>query len=297
MTDQAPVRLKTLLADYPGTKALKSGSLRSDMVTFDFAEVSRANKGFKRVVRDLEFDFAELAITTFLMAKAYGKPLVLMPAVIVGRFQHPYIIYNSERGHLNPGDLAGRRVGIRAYSVTTAMWIRGILANDYGVDLNKVQWITFEEPHVAEYRDPVTATRAAAGKDPVEMLLNGELDAAVVGDGVPSDPRLKTLIPDPAAAAQDWYQRNGAVQINHMMVVKQSVVDSNPEIVEEVFRLLKESKQAAAIPGERDDTPFGVEANRQNLEVAIEYVYQQGLIPVRFTVDELFNDVTRKLGK
>jgi 4,5-dihydroxyphthalate decarboxylase len=282
-----------LLGDYPSTKALKSGALQSELVTCDFAKVARASNGFKRVVRDLEFDVAELAIVTFLMAKAHGKPLVLLPAVMVGRFQHPYIIYNAARGPLAPGDLNGRRIGIRSYSVTTVTWLRGILADDYGLDADTVKWITFEAPHVAEFVDPPSVQRAAPGKDLVTMLLEGELDAAIVGDGVTDDPRLKTLIPDPAAAAQAWGRKNGAIQINHMVVAKQSLSESNPAALKEVFRLLAESRRLAIEQGAKLDTAFGLEPNRRNLEVAIDYVYRQGLINRRFTVDELFDDVTR----
>jgi 4,5-dihydroxyphthalate decarboxylase len=249
------------------------------------------------VVRDLEFDFAELAIVTFLMAKAHGKPLVLLPAVVVGRFQHPFIIYNAERGALAPGDLEGRRVAIRSYSVTTVTWIRGILANDYGVDLDRVRWVTFEDAHVAEFKDPPSVERASVGKTPLDMLLAGEVDAAVVTEPL-TDPGLKTLIPDPAAAAKAWQEKNRTIQINHMVVVKDTLSRSNPDVVQEIYRLLVESKKAAGLPkaGELDTTPFGLEANRRNLEVAIDYVHQQRLIPRRFEVNELFDEVTRSLG-
>jgi 4,5-dihydroxyphthalate decarboxylase len=129
------------------------------------------------------------------------------------------------------------------------------------------------------------------------MLLAGELDAAILG-AVPNDPRLKPLIPDPAAAADAWRRKNRALQINHMVVVKESLSKSNPQAVREIYRMLLESKRAAGLPakGELDANPFGVAANRRNLEVAIDYVYRQGLIPRRFAVDELFDDVTRALG-
>ena len=291
-----PRRLRTLLGNYAGTRALKNGELPSSRVAFDFAEVDLPQNAFKRVVRDLEFDVAELAITTFLIAKAHGKPLVLLPAVVMGRSSHPFIAYNAERGVLAPGDLAGRRVGIRSYSVTTVMWVRGILQNDYGVDLDRIKWVTFEAPHVAEFRDPPNVEPAPEGKDMVSMLLAGELDAAVLG-AVSNDPRLKTLIPDPAAAARDWQTRKRAVQVNHVVVAKASLSKSEPEVVREVYQLLLASKTAAGLPaaGEIDPIPFGVEANRRNLEAAIEYAHQQRLIPRRFEVDELFDDVTRTL--
>ena len=272
------LRLKALLGDHPVTQALKRGRVSTPSLSFDFADVKVPHTAFKRVVRDLEFDVAELAIMTFLLAKAHGKPLRLLPAVLTARFQHPFLVYNSEKGSLDPRDLPSRRVGQRSYSVTTATWIRGILAEDYGVDLAKVRWVTFEEPHVAEFRDPPNVERAPAGKDMIAMLLAGELDAAIVGEA-PKDPRLKTLIPDPAAAAQSWKDRHRAIQINHMVVVRQDC-----DGAEEIYRLLCRSRQAAGNP---PMNPFGLEENRRNLEAAIDCVYRQHMIPHRFSVEEL----------
>jgi 4,5-dihydroxyphthalate decarboxylase len=236
------------------------------------------------VVRDLEFDVAELALVTFLLARAHGKPLRLLPAVLTARFQHAMLVFDSSKGTLSPRELEGRRVGQRSYSVTTATWVRGILAEDYGVNLDKVRWVTFEEPHVAEVRDPPNAERAPAGKDMAAMLLAGELDAAIVGEP-PEDPRLKTVIPDPATAAHAWCKRTGAsIQINHMVAVKSSVP---PELSGQIYRQLLESRAAA---GDRQAHEFGIEQNRRNLEAAIDCVYRQGMIPRRYAVEELFED-------
>jgi 4,5-dihydroxyphthalate decarboxylase len=289
--------LHALIGDYPVTAALKSGAVRSPHVSLEFADVKPVSAGFKRTVRDLEFDVSELAIVTYLIAKAHGKPLTLLPAVLVGRFQHPLIVFNAERGPLGPRDLAGKRVGVRSYSVTTGAWIRGILADDYGIRPEQVNWVTFEEAHVAEFRDPPNVVRAAAGAKLVDMLLAGEIDAAIVGDGPPSDPRIKTLLPDPAAAARAWHAKHGAIQANHLVVVKESLARSNPQAVREIYRLLVESKRAGRLPrpGELDLNPFGVEANRRNLEIAIDCCYRQGLIPRLFPVGELFDETTRTL--
>lgn len=287
--------LKTLLGDYPNTRALRRGELTSPAVALDFADVPQVASAFKRTVRNLEFDVSELAIVTYLMAKAHGKPYVLLPAVVLGRFQHPFIVYNSARGELRPRDLNGRRVGIRSYSVTTSMWLRGILANDHGVDIDSVRWVTFEEPHVAEFKDPPSVERAPEGRELLKMLLDGEVDAAVLRDTTLTDPRLKRLIPDPDQAARDWHARNRAIQINHMVVVRDSLSRSNADAVREVYRLLREAKRLGPAPGAPDMNPFGLEANRRNLEVAIDYVHQQRLIPKRYKVDELFDDVTRSL--
>jgi 4,5-dihydroxyphthalate decarboxylase len=276
------MRLKALLGDYPVTAALKKGEVKSGGLELDFAEVKLPQNAFKRVVRDLEFDFAELAIVTFLLAKAHGKPYRLLPAVVTARFQHPLLVFNAEvKGSLRAEQLAGGRIGQRSYSVTTATWLRGILAEDHGVDLDSIEWVTFEDPHVAEFRDPPNVTRAAPGKDMREMLLAGELDAAIMGE-VPDDPRLKSVIPDAARAADEWRRKKGAIQINHMVTVKDSV---SSETASQAYEMLVKSREAAGSP---QMNPFGIEENRRNLEAAIDCVWRQKMIPRRFSVEELF---------
>ena len=298
MASIEPMKLKALLGDYPVTERVKSGAITSPLVELDFVDTNNPVSYFKRVVRDLEFDVAELALVTYLIAKAHGRPLVLLPVVLFSRYQHPYLVYNAERGVVRPEDIEGRRVAIRSYSVTTSTWIRGMLAADHGVDLSRVRWLTFEEPHVAEFKDPPNVERAPADRNMTEMLLAGEVDAAIVGDIANLDPRLKTVFPDPRAAAQAWRERHGAIQINHMVVVSQKLSRANPEIVREVYRMLSESRRAAPATGPEgwDPSPCGVEANRRNLEVAVDCVYRQGLVPRRYAVDELFDDVTRALN-
>ena len=296
MATTMKVKLNTMLGNYPNTKALKSGGVRSDLIDFDFAEVKVANTLFKAVVRDAKYDVDELAIVTYLQAKAYGKPYVLVPAVIVSRGQHHTIAYNPERGALKPSELNGKKVGVRAYTVTTGTWVRGILASDYGVDINKVEWTTFEDPHVAEYHDPAIVKRAPAGKDLTQMLRDGDVAAGIVGDKLP-DPKLKHLIPDADAVARTWAERHHGVPINHMLVVRQELSRSRPDVVNDLFRQLHESKRAAGLAdgGELDPYRFGVEACRPILEIIIDFCHRQELIPHRMSVDELFDDTTRAL--
>lgn len=288
--------LRTLLGDYPNTFALKKGEVRAPGIDFDFADVKVPNTAFKDVVRDLKYDVAELAIVTYLQARTHGKPLVLLPAVVVGTLPHPFLAYNAERGRLAPADLNGRRVGIRAYSVTTAAWIRGILQNDHGVDLDSIQWVTFEDPHVAQYHDPASAERAPAGKQLGQMLLDGEIDAGLVGAADLKDPRLQPVIANPDEAAKTWCRDNDALPINHMLVVKESLRQSNPAAVKEIFRALRASKPAAPAPDGFDTIRFGVENIRRSLALIINYSVQQKLIARRFDVDELFDEVTRELN-
>lgn len=280
------MRLRTLLGDHPGTKALKSGSIKSDLVVFDFADYSPTNKGFKPMVREGAFDVSEMAIVTYLMAKSFGKPMVLLPNVVVARFQHGHALYNAKQGTLKPADLNGKRVGIRSFTTTTGAWLRGILANDYGVDLNSIDWVTFEDAHVAEFRD--TTKRAPAGTPIIQMLLDGELDA-VLGEKV-EHPDLKPLFPDAGAEEKAWFAKHGVVPINHMVVVKQELSEKYPEAVREVHRLLSDSANGAAAAPR-----FNADEMRRSLEMIIFYTAQQGLIPRAYTVDELFDDATRAL--
>jgi len=274
-------RLKALLGDYPCTEALKQGRVASDSVALEFAAIQPPSSGFKRVVRGLEFDIAELSMTTFLMARAAGKPYRLLPAVVLARLQHDRLVRDAERPVFGPGELHGRTIGLRMYSVTTAMWLRGLLAEDHGVDPSRIRWVTFEEGHVAEFADPAWVERAPSGKDLIAMLLAGEIDAAVTGDAKLSDPRIVPVIPGVAAAAQAWRARKGAIQVNHMVVAKDTVSEA---AAAEVSRMLGASIRAAGSP---EMNPYGLEANRRNLEVVIDYVHRQGLIPRRYGVEEL----------
>jgi 4,5-dihydroxyphthalate decarboxylase len=289
-----PLTLQTLLALNQHTRALRSGELQSPLVNFDFADVKTVNKMFKALVREQRFDLGELAIVTFLQAKAYGKPYVLLPAVAVARGQHHTIFFNPERGPLNPGDLNGRRVGVRAYTQTTGTWVRGFLQEDYGVDFKSIHWITFEAPHVAEYTDPPWVQRAPEGKQLLQMLLDGEIDAAIFGSENPEGTPLQPLIPDAAEVAAHWAEKHGGVPINHMMVIKEAITEARPDVVREVYRMLKESTAAGPSKG-TGALRFGVEAARKSLETIIRYSECQGLIQRRFSVDELFDDVTRSL--
>jgi 4,5-dihydroxyphthalate decarboxylase len=286
--------LQTLLAVYPNTEGLRNGRVRSPLVDFAFADVKTANKAFKALVREQKFDVGELAIVTFLQAKAYGKPYVLMPAVVVARGQHHTIFFNPKRGHLKPGELNGRKVGVRAYTQTTGAWVRGFLEEDYGVNFQRVQWITFEDPHVDEFTDPPWVERAPEGKQLLQMLLDGEIDAAIFGSENPEGTALRPLIPNAEEAAARWAEKHGGIPINHMTVIKESISKDRQDVVREVYRMLKESTAAGPSNG-AGALRFGVEAVRTSLETIIRYSERQGLIPRRFSVDELFNDVTRSL--
>jgi 4,5-dihydroxyphthalate decarboxylase len=281
------MRLRTLLGDHPGTAALKNGSIKSDRVTLDFADYSPTHTGFKPMVREQAFDVSEMAIVTYLMARSFGKPMVLLPSVVMARSQHAFALYNARRGTLAPGDLNNKRVGIRSFTTTTGAWLRGILANDYGVDLDSIDWVTFEDAHVAEFRD--TTMRAPQDKQIVQMLVDGVLDA-VLGEKS-EHPDLKPLFPDVGSEEKSWFAKHQVRPINHMVVVSEALSAGHPDVVREVFSLLQQS--AARAPAA--SPPFSAEEMRRSLQMIIRYTAQQRLIPREFAVDELFDDLTRTL--
>ena len=287
MNDMTTLRIA--IGDYPHTLPLKRGEITSPSLKLDFVEVKPMHKAFKPMVREHAFDASEMALVTYLQAKAYNKGLRLLPAAMLARFQHGCMLFNAARGKLDPANLPGCRVGVRSYSQTTGAWLRGIIENDYAVDLSRVHWVTFEDAHVAEAKDPPGVIRAAADQDMTKMLIDGELDAAIYGAELPQDPRLQSVIPDPEAAARAWYGQHGLVPVNHMVVVTDSLARSNPRVVAELYRLLEVAKAASGRPaaGEIDTAPFGKAANRPCLELLVNYAVQQRLIPRRLAVDEL----------
>jgi 4,5-dihydroxyphthalate decarboxylase len=282
----AATTLKIAIGDYPHTLPLKRGDITSTWLTLDFVEVKPMHTAFKPMVREHAYDASEMALVTYLQATAYRKGLKLLPAAMLARFQHGTVLYNSERGTIGPKDLAGKRIGVRSYSQTTGVWMRGSLQNDYGVDLSGVQWVTFEDGHVAEAKDPPGVTRSKG--DITEMLLAGELDAAIYGAAMPKDARLKSVIADPEGEAKNWYAKHRLVPVNHMVVVTEELATANPDAVAELYRLLEASRKAAGQGGEIDTAPFGKEKNRRCLELLIGYAVQQKQIPQPLSVDDLW---------
>ena len=287
---RSPVTLRVAIGDYPHTLPLKRGEITSPDLQIEFVEKKPMHTAFKPMVREHAFDVSELALVTVLQAKAYNKGLRLLPAAMLSRFQHHTCLYNSARGELRPADLAGKRIGLRSYSQTTGAYIRGIIETDYGVDLGGVQWVIYEDGHVAEAKDPDDVIRAQPGADMTQMLIDGEIDAAIYGAAMPDDPRLKSVIPDPDTAALAWYKKYGVVPVNHMVVVTDEAMQAHPEAIAAFYRLLEEGKKAAGLPkpGEIDTVLFGREANRPCLDMLISYAVRQNLIPRKLAVDELW---------
>src|SRR5499433_2912099 len=213
----APV-LKTAVATYAHTKALKDGRVTAPGVKLEHVEVSPIVAAFRRMVRTLEFDVTEMAITTYLTARAHGKAFTALPVFVMRQFHHSPIVYNVNSGVQSPKDLEGKKVGVRAYTVTTGVWTRGILASEYGVDLGKITWVVVDEEHVQEYQKPANVMERP-GANLAEMVAKGEL-AAAIGAGQVNSPDVKPLIANARDAEAAWYRTTGIYPINHTVVVK-----------------------------------------------------------------------------
>ena len=302
--------LSVALANYGHTRALQDGAIGSDKVALEHIEVSPITTAFRRMVRGLDYDVAEMALSTYLCALAHNKPMTALPVFVLRRFEHGGIVYNTRSGIKSPSDLAGRQVGVRSYTLTPGVWVRGILQSAYGVDLDRVTWVLVGDEHVAEYVAPPNVVSAPPGSDLASMLLSGEVDAAI-GAGNVDSPQVQPLIPDPRHAAIDYFHRTGVYPISHTVVVKDQLLQDNPWLAEELFSLFRGAKEqylkaltAGAPPGSRDSgdeamlqmrqvigddpLPYGVDANRRTLERFIEFNVEQKIIPQPVGVEDIF---------
>jgi len=277
-----PLILRTALGKSPLVRALKEGSVASDCVGFDFVEVDPVTRAFRRMTRAMEFDLCEIALTTHAQARAYGKPITALPVVLLSGLHHGALICRRDSPLRGPADLVGRRIGVRAWSQTTGVWVRGVMHDEYGIAHDAMTWVTEEDAHVQEFSDPAFVERIAPGQDLRAMLLSGEIDAAVALAGL--DPaQIRTVIPDADTAAAAWQRRTGVYPINHVVVVKDALLAAHPWLADELMRLFTESRARVA-----DAVPYGIAANRPAIELLMRYATEQGLIPRPYRVEELF---------
>lgn len=296
-----PVTLKTNLADSALAKAVKAGEVSSPIVDFDFCGPQTANQGFKPMVREGKFDAGELAIVTYMQALDYGKPLVLLPAVMVGRFQHQFFVCRKERSPMDPKTLEGKLVAVRSYTQTTGVWVRGILQDEYGVDLSRLKWLCWDDAHLAEYSDPDDLVIRADPNGPKlnEIALSGKADAVIPAADLLAHPDMRTVIENPDETGRKWGEKYGCGHVNHFFAVHSALPKERPDAVREIFRVLKESKERAGLPkpGEIDQLPFGFENCRKSIDLVARYAYEQKIVKKLYKAEELFDDVTIRLGE
>ncbi len=305
---EPPVQaLNIALGNYGLTKPLKTGQVACGRLPLNYVPIEQIVPAMRRMCRGLEYDICEMAFTTYVCARAYDKPFTAIPVFVTRNFHHWAMFYNVKSGIRQPKDLEGRKVGVnRGYTVTTGLWARGILQSEYGVDLNKITWIPTDDEHVAEFKGPPNVDYKFRGRPMRELLLSGEIDAALGEVGVDA-PEIKPLIPDARNVAFDYFRRTGIYPINHGVVVKNSLLKEHPWIVAELMHAFEAAKaiylkdlqgsaglssrdkaaaENAAVVG--DPFPFGIEANRKALEAITQFAVDQKMVPRKYTVEELF---------
>lgn len=288
--------LKAALADYPHVKALKDGTVRSDTVAFEWETVNPITRAFRRMVRTGDFDFCEIALTTLAQAEVFGKGLTALPVVVFRGFHHAALMCPVDSPLHGPKDLVGKRIGVRAFSQTTGIWLRGILLDEYGVDHRSITWVTEEDAHVQEYADPPNVERIGPGRDLTAMLMAREIDAGIALPGLDAA-RVRPVIADPDDAASAWYKKTRAYPVNHVVCVKTALLREHPGLGGELMRMFVEAKAAAREPSAEaryaaivgpDPLPYGLEANQPGIELCLGYAAEQGLVPRVYKPEELF---------
>jgi 4,5-dihydroxyphthalate decarboxylase len=309
-------KLKTVTRTQGNNQALKEGIVKPRTFEFDFVEIPVLIDGFRRMVRGLEFDICEMALSTYVCAREHGTRFTALPIFLVRAFHHGAILVNTKAGINTPKDLEGRRVGVnRGYTVTTGLWARGVLQQEHGVDLSKITWVLSGDEHVAQYQPPSNVVPVEPGKKIADMLIAGELVAAI---GVDVDhPDVKPLIPNAAEAGLEALRSRGHYPANHLIVVRDELLEAEPALAQDVFEAFAESKRlyverlkagtienptavdrtyarVMEITG-RDPLPYGIEPNRAMLEEWVDHCLTQRIITRKVDVDGLFAPATRNL--
>ena len=306
------------------TEALKNGDITIPGIKLNFVEIKPQIAGFRRMIRNQEFDICELASTTYLIARSMGKPFKALPTFFNRRFHHHGILVHPNSSIKTPKDLEGKKFGVRAYSVTTGVWTRGVLQNEYGVDPSKVTWYYDDEDHVTELKLPDNVKRVPEGKSLAQMMADGELDAGMAGNAglgragapkegwneqkIPSTDNYVELIQNAEEVEAAWYKKTGIYPCHPTIVIKDTVAAEHPDLPRKLFDALLESKNRylkKLHSGEADDKiannfrklakivgpdplPYGLDNNRPAIQTLLKYAVQQKLIDSERTIDDMF---------
>jgi 4,5-dihydroxyphthalate decarboxylase len=279
----APLTLKTAIGTYPHTRPLKDGSIASARLCLEHVEITPANRAFRPMVNQLAYDVSEMALVTHILAQAVGRKIVGVPVVMMQQSAYGMLLVRRDSPLRDPRQLEGHIVGVRAFTQTTGVWLRGMLHDQFGLDLDGLRWVTFEAAHVDGFVDPPNVRRVEAGVSLVDLLRSGQIDAAA-GLEPAEYPDLRTLIPHALTVEADWIRQTGIRPINHTLVVRQDVVQANPWITSELFSLVQAAKHAVGDGAPAD----GLEPNRGALTLLARYAFEQHITPRTLTPEELF---------
>ena len=311
-------RLRTVFRTTGVTAALKNGEVAPSNLLLAFEEVPVLVNAFRRMVRELAYDICEMALTTYLCARAHGKPFTGLPIFLVRGLHHDKVLRHVHSGLRTPKDLKGQTVGVhRGYTVTTGVWARGLMSDEYGLDLDSITWLLSGDEHVAEYKPPANVVRLVGSSDLVQLMFSGEIQAGV--NLQVDHPDLAPLVPNPTQAALQALKQRDFYPINHLLVVRDEVLERSPDVAVSLFHAFAEAKnlylQGLATDVEpvsnsdetievhrrvmeitgKDPLPYGIEPNRKMLETLIRYATEQHIIPETVSVSSLFPTSTHDL--
>jgi 4,5-dihydroxyphthalate decarboxylase len=316
------LHLSIAVAEAPHTAAVRSGFIPIEGIEPEILTIKPQIAAFRRMVRGLEFDVCELAPTTYIIARAYGYPLIALPVFFLRRFHHSGLLVRPDAGIKNPKDLEGKKVGVRAYSVTTGVWTRSVLINEFGVDDSKVNWVVDDEEHVTELRLPTNVSHTRDGVSLADMMASGELAAgfhgnagvgrsgAPTGDWKELEADYPDLFPNAVELEAEYFRRTGIYPMHGTLVVKESVIKENPWVAKSLYNAFLQAKnewlaKLDTAPADNasdkkysalrkivgpDPLPYGLEANLPTIRALEETAFQQKLTPKRMSVEELFLD-------
>jgi 4,5-dihydroxyphthalate decarboxylase len=319
------VHLKIAIAEHAHTAAIRDGSIPIEGVDAEFVTVKPQIGAFRRMVRDVEFDVCELAPTTYIIARAYGAPFVALPIFVVRRFHHSGLLVRPDAAIKTPKDLEGKKVGVRAYSVTTGVWTRQVLIDEFGLDSSKVTWVVDDEEHVTQLKLPANVVHAPEGTSLADMMASGELSAgfgAAAGIGRTGNPTsgwkeveadYPDLFPNATQLEAEYFGRTGIYPMHGTIVVKDSVLAEHPWVAKSIYDAFDRAKKewlARLDAGEAtsaadkkylklreivgpDPLPYGLQENLKTIEALEATAFKQGLTPRRMSVYELFVDPQR----
>lgn len=281
------VVLRTALGGHDHVKPLREGRVRSSRIVFDFVDLDPLPKAFRLMVRGDDLDLCEMAVVTHLLACHYGSGLTGLAIPLWSRLPHTNLVCPVGSDIRGPRDLEGRKVGVRAYAQTSGVWVRGVLASEYDVDLDSIRWVTMEDAHLAEYVDPPIAVRTTSELSLRALMLEGEL-AAIMGEREVDPGGIRTVIDDAESAAAAWTAKTGIFPVNHTLSVRTRVLESHPWIAHELFELFEESRRIAETEGAAPQPAYGIAGNRASLQMLLDFSAQQHVTPRRYGVDELY---------
>jgi 4,5-dihydroxyphthalate decarboxylase len=310
------LHLTLATGDYESIRALKEGTVRPDGIKLTVLTDMTSDTRHWRMLRNREFDIAELSMSNYLMAKYTGLPFTAIPVFLHRRFRHGFIFLNTSKGIRKPADLIGRRIGLRNFQATANLWIRGILEHEHGLPHRSVHWCKQDEEEV-DWTPPadLDIQRIAAGKSVEKMLLEGDLDALIhpeiIQPILDKDQRVSRLFPHYRELEIDYYKRTGIFPIMHTTAIKQEITEKYPWVAINLMQAFEESKKAAYKRMEnprivplawfrsfleeqeellgRDPWVYGLgEINRNSLETLMQYSREQGLLGRKMSLEELF---------